>query len=110
MIVWNEAQTITETLELSQEVHQDLQRLLPNQILETMKSWIPGLTRLGYRLLMAALILAIGFHIARTVQKMLSLQRINWESVLPPLSRFWDPQVWRLVYLCRICWEILPEG
>lgn len=38
MIVWNEAQTITETLELSQEVHQDLQRLLPNQILETMKS------------------------------------------------------------------------
>ena len=84
MIVWNEAQTITETLELSQEVHQDLQRLLPNQILETMKSWIPGLTRLGYRLLMAALILAIGFHIARTVQKMLSksFERMEMEISL----------------------------
>lgn len=84
MIVWNEAQTITETLELSQEVHQDLQRLLPNQILETVKSWIPGLTRLGYRLLMAALILAIGFHIARMVQKMLSksFERMEMEISL----------------------------
>lgn len=84
MIVWNEAQTITETLELSQEVHQDLQRLLPNQILETMKSWIPGLTRLGYRLLMAAVILAIGFHIARMVQKMLSksFERMEMEISL----------------------------
>ena len=49
-MVWREAEALTETLEIVQEVQQDLAQLKPNVILETMKSWIPGLIKLGYRL------------------------------------------------------------
>ncbi|MCI8662537.1 MAG: mechanosensitive ion channel family protein [Hungatella sp.] len=71
-MIWNEAAGLTEeTMELVQEVQQDLEQLKPNVILDTMKSWIPGLMTLGYRLLMAALILIIGFRIAKAVRKML---------------------------------------
>lgn len=71
-MIWNEAVSLTgETLELVQEVQQDLEQLKPNVILDTMKSWIPGLITLGYRLLAAGIILAIGFRIARIVRKML---------------------------------------
>ena len=71
MILWSETQVTEETLELAQEVYQDFEQLRPNVVLDTLKGWIPGLTRLGYRILMAALILIIGFRIARIVQKMI---------------------------------------
>mgnify|MGYP001498962981 CR=1 FL=1 len=59
----------------------DLEQLKPNVVLETLKSWIPGLTKLGYRLLVAALIVCIGFQIAKMLRKMLerSLIRMDME-------------------------------
>ena len=73
--------TAAETLEVVQEVQQDLEQLKPNAVLETVKSWIPSLTRLGYRLLVAALIVLIGFQIAKAVRKMLerSLIRVDMD-------------------------------
>ncbi len=73
-----------ETLELAQEVYQDLEQLRPNIVLDTLKSWLPGLTRLGYRILMAALILIIGFRVASMVRKMLekSFTRMEMEVSL----------------------------
>lgn len=81
MIVLSEESTLEETLAVVQEVQQDLEQLRPNAVLETVKSWIPGLTKLGYRLLVAALILFIGFQIAKMVRKMLerSLERVDME-------------------------------
>lgn len=70
-MVWREAEELAETLEIVQEVQQDLAQLKPNVILDTMKSWIPGLIKLGYRLLAVAVILAVGFKIAGIVRKML---------------------------------------
>ena len=71
MFFLNEETTVAETLEVVQEVQQDLEQLKPNVVLETLKSWIPGLTKLGYRLLVAALIVCIGFQIAKMLRKML---------------------------------------
>ncbi|MCI8726481.1 MAG: mechanosensitive ion channel family protein [Hungatella sp.] len=84
MIIWHEAQTTEETLELAQEVYQDLEQLRPNMVFDTLKSWLPGLTRLGYRILMAALILLIGFRVAGMVRKMLekSFTRMEMEISL----------------------------
>jgi len=70
-MVWREAEELAETLEVVQEVQQDLAQLKPNAILDTMKSWIPGLIKLGYRLLAVAVILAVGFKIAGIVRKMM---------------------------------------
>lgn len=83
-MIWHEAQTAEETLELAQEVYQDLEQLRPNMVLDTLKSWLPGLTRLGYRILMAALILIIGFRVAGMVRKMLekSFTRMEMEVSL----------------------------
>ena len=48
------------------------------------RRWLPGLTRLGYRILMAALILLIGFRVAGMVRKMLekSFTRMEMEISL----------------------------
>lgn len=83
-MIWHEAQTAEETLELAQEVYQDLEQLRPNMVLDTLKSWLPGLTRVGYRILMAALILIIGFRVAGMVRKMLekSFTRMEMEVSL----------------------------
>ena len=35
--------TLEETQAIVQEVHEDLQQLKPNAILETIRSWAPGL-------------------------------------------------------------------
>ncbi len=70
-MVWREAEGLAETLEIAQEVQQDLAQLKPNVILSTMKGWLPGLIKLGYRLLAVAIILAVGFKIAAIVRKML---------------------------------------
>lgn len=71
-MMWREASGLAETLEFAQEVQQDLEQLKPNVILETIKSWMPGLVKLGYRLLAAGIILAVGFKIARMIQKMIA--------------------------------------
>lgn len=83
-MVWREAEALTETLEIVQEVQQDLAQLKPNVILETMKSWIPGLIKLGYRLLAVCIILAVGFKIAGIVRKMLgkTFDRMDMEVSL----------------------------
>ncbi len=71
-MIWNESAGLSpETLEIVKEVQQDLEQLTPNVILETMKSWIPGLVALGYRLLAAGIILMIGVRLAKVVQKMM---------------------------------------
>ena len=41
MFFLNEETTVAETLEVVQEVQQDLEQLKPNVVLETLKSWIP---------------------------------------------------------------------
>lgn len=83
-MIWHETQTTEETLELAQEVYQDLEQLRPNMVLDTLKSWLPELTRLGYRILMAALILIVGFRVASMVRKMLekSFTRMEMEVSL----------------------------
>ena len=45
--------TLAETQAVAAEVHEDLQQLKPNAILESIKSWTPGLLSLatGYLLL-----------------------------------------------------------
>lgn len=74
MMILNEA--ASEPLEFTQ--------LKPNVVLETVKGWIPGLTKLGIHLLAAIVILFIGFRIARTVQRMLSrsFERMDMEISL----------------------------
>ncbi len=96
MVLWSETQVTGETLELAQEVYQDFEQLRPNVVLDTLKSWIPGLTRLGYRILMAALILIIGFRIAKIVQKMIarSFKRMEMEV---SLSKFLLSMVYAMV-------------
>lgn len=87
-MIWYEAATATEalaeTLAVATEVKQDLEQLKPNVVLETMKGWIPGLAAFGYRLLIAAVILFIGFRIAKIVQKMLgrTFERMEMEISL----------------------------
>lgn len=83
-MVWREAEELTETLELVQEVQQDLAQLRPNVILETMKGWMPGLVKLGYRLLAVCVILAVGFKIAGIVRRMLgrTFDRMDMEVSL----------------------------
>ena len=56
--------TLAETQAVAAEVHEDLQQLKPNAILESIKSWTPGLLSLAYRLFVAALIIFIGSRIA----------------------------------------------
>ena len=56
--------TLAETQAVAAEVHEDLQQLKPNAILESIKSWTPGLLSLAYRLFVAVLIIFIGSRIA----------------------------------------------
>ncbi len=75
---------LQETLGVAQEVAEDIQKLKPNAVLETAKSWLPGLMNLGYRLLAAAVILFIGTRIINYVQKFLakSFERMDVELSL----------------------------
>lgn len=91
-MIWNEAmvtatESVAETLAVAVEVKQDLEQLKPNVILETMKGWIPGLVSFGYRLLVAAVILFIGFRIAKIVRKMLARTFTRMEMEVS-LSKF----------------------
>ena len=59
---------LQETVPVAQEVAEDINKLKPNAILETLESWIPGLISLGYRLLVVGIIVLIGTRYLR-VQK-----------------------------------------
>ena len=78
---------LEETKAVAEEVQEDLQNLKPNVILETAKSWLPGLMSFGYRLAIAILILVIGNRIVHAVRKFLhkTFIRMNLD---PSISRF----------------------
>ena len=84
--MWFEAENVlaTDAMAMAEQVKQDLEQLQPNVILETMKGWIPGILALGYRILVAVLILLIGIRIAKSVRKMLgrTLDRMEVEVSL----------------------------
>lgn len=63
--------SIEETQAIVQEVQEDLQHLRPNAILETIRSWTPGLLSFSYRLLYAAIIIIIGNRIAFYLRRFL---------------------------------------
>lgn len=70
---------LEETQAIVQEVHEDLQQLKPNVILETIRSWAPGLLSLSYRVLFAAIIIIIGSRIAFYLRRFLkrTFDRMN---------------------------------
>lgn len=78
---------LEETKAVAEEVHDDLQNLKPNVILETLKGWLPGLMSFGYRLAIAILILVIGNRIVHAVRKFLhkTFEHMNMD---PSISRF----------------------
>lgn len=84
MILSSAVSAAQETMDVGKEVVQDLTQLKPNMLLDTVKSWIPGLTSFGLRLIMAALILFIGIRIGKIVRRMLAhtFERIDMEVTL----------------------------
>ncbi len=70
---------LEETQAIVQEVHEDLQQLKPNVILETIRSWAPGLLSFSYRVLFAAIIIIIGSRIAFYLRRFLkrTFDRMN---------------------------------
>ena len=76
--------TLEETQAIVQEVHEDLQQLKPNAILETIRSWAPGLLSLSYRILFAAIIIIIGNRIAFYLRRFLkrTFDRMNMDLSL----------------------------
>ena len=70
---------LEETQAIVQEVHEDLQQLKPNVILETIRSWAPGLLSLSYRVLFAAIIIIISSRIAFYLRRFLkrTFDRMN---------------------------------
>lgn len=62
---------LLETQEVSEQLKADLAQLQPNVILETVKSWTPGLMSFGYRLVMAIIIILIGMKVAKSVNRFL---------------------------------------
>ena len=56
---------VQETLEVGAQLAEDIAKLNPNVVLETMKGWIPGLMSFGYRVFAAVLILLIGSRIIK---------------------------------------------
>ena len=92
----SETTALTETRAIAEEVRQDIAQLTPNVVLETMRSWVPGLMAFGYRLLVAGLILFIGFRIGKMLRRMLgrTFQRMELEATL---SKFLTSAVYVMV-------------
>lgn len=61
-----------ETPEALKAVQQNLGQLKPNIMLETLKSWIPGLISFGINLLIALVILLIGSRIIKLIHHILN--------------------------------------
>ncbi len=78
---------VQETLEVGAELAEDIAKLNPNVVLETMKGWIPGLMSFGYRVLIAGLILLIGSRIIKLNSRFLkrTLDKMGLEI---SISRF----------------------
>ncbi len=66
------AAALTETQAVVEEMQEDLAQLKPNVMLDTVKSWVPGLMAFGYRLLIAALILFVGFRVVKLLRRVLN--------------------------------------
>lgn len=83
MILFTDGTTSEAILNMD-EVQQNLEQLKPNVVLETMKGWIPDLISFGIRVLIAILILAIGFKVTKMIRKMLnrSFERMEIEISL----------------------------
>ena len=75
---------LQETVPVAQEVAEDINKLKPNAILETLESWIPGLMSLGYRLLVIGIIVLIGMRVIGAAKKVLnrSFERMEMEISL----------------------------
>ena len=75
---------LQETVPVAQEVAEDINKLKPNAILETLESWIPGLMSLGYRLLVVGIIVLIGMRVIGAAKKVLnrSFERMEMEISL----------------------------
>lgn len=82
------AETETETApEVLEALQTDLQNLRPNAVLETLKSWTPGLMSFGYRLLVAIIIILVGIRIVRSCHKVVKRTFDRMEMDIS-LSRF----------------------
>lgn len=92
---------LQETLPLVQEVAEDINQLNPNTILETLRSMIPGLMSLGYRLLMVGLIIVIGMRVIGTLKKMLSRSFVRMEMEIS-LQKFLMSVLSAAMYLILI--------
>ncbi|MDD3252998.1 MAG: mechanosensitive ion channel [Lachnospiraceae bacterium] len=62
-------------------------QLKPNMIPETVRGWVPGMLTLGYRILIAAVIVMIGIRVAHIVRAMLKKTFTRMEMDVS-LSRF----------------------
>lgn len=67
----NALPTLEDIQPVAQEVKEDLQQLNPDMILDTIKSWIPGLMSFAYRLAIALLIIFIGMRVAASLRNFL---------------------------------------
>lgn len=65
-------------------LEESMRQLQPNAVLETVKSWLPGLMGFTYNLAIAILILVIGMRVAKSIRKMLSrsFERMDMEISL----------------------------
>ena len=82
--------TLAETQAVAAEVHEDLQQLKPNAILESIKSWTPGLLSLAYRLFVAALIIFIGSRIALYISHCLGKSKEHRPNPIIQMDLFMD--------------------
>lgn len=75
---------IPETPAIAAEVQTDLQQLNPHVAMDTIRSWLPGLLTLAYRLAVAALIIVIGMRLAGSLRKFLkkTFNRMNMDLAL----------------------------
>ena len=78
--------TLAETQAVAAEVHEDLQQLKPNSILESIKAWAPGLLSVTYRLAIAALIIFIGSRIAIYISHFLEKIGVPSASIIALLG------------------------
>lgn len=93
-------ETAGEAIQVINEVQQDLEQLKPNVVLETMKGWIPDLITFGIRVIVAILILAVGFKVTKMIRRLLnrSFERMDMEiSLRKFLLSFIDAIIYALL-------------
>lgn len=71
-----------ETVPVADEIQADLQKLQPGLIKETLDAWGPELLRLGYRILIAVMIILLGIQIAKFTRRLLdkTFKRMGLEA------------------------------